>query len=91
MQLGRFKNRTPARFEYIYCTLFPLLLSMSRLVQYVKTCSVCQDLLSKYVKTYTVYQDMFSMSGFVQYVKVLNIKWGENTTLATLQTEIYKT
>ena len=23
MQLGRFKNRTPARFEYIYCTLFP--------------------------------------------------------------------
>jgi hypothetical protein len=24
MQLGRFKNRTPARFEYIYCTLFPL-------------------------------------------------------------------
>ena len=27
MQLGRFKNRTPARFEYIYCTLFPLSLS----------------------------------------------------------------
>jgi hypothetical protein len=25
MQLDRFKNRTPARFEYIYCTLFPLL------------------------------------------------------------------
>jgi hypothetical protein len=24
MQLGRFKNCTPARFEYIYCTLFPL-------------------------------------------------------------------
>jgi hypothetical protein len=24
MQLGRFENRTPARFEYIYCTLFPL-------------------------------------------------------------------
>jgi hypothetical protein len=24
MQLGRFKNRTPVRFEYIYCTLFPL-------------------------------------------------------------------
>ena len=24
MQLGRLKNRTPARFEYIYCTLFPL-------------------------------------------------------------------
>ena len=24
MQLRRFKNRTPARFEYIYCTLFPL-------------------------------------------------------------------
>jgi hypothetical protein len=24
MQFGRFKNRTPARFEYIYCTLFPL-------------------------------------------------------------------
>ena len=24
MQLGRFKRRTPARFEYIYCTLFPL-------------------------------------------------------------------
>jgi hypothetical protein len=24
MQLGWFKNRTPARFEYIYCTLFPL-------------------------------------------------------------------
>ena len=24
MQLLRFKNRTPARFEYIYCTLFPL-------------------------------------------------------------------
>ena len=24
MQLGGFKNRTPARFEYIYCTLFPL-------------------------------------------------------------------
>jgi hypothetical protein len=24
MQLGRFKNRSPARFEYIYCTLFPL-------------------------------------------------------------------
>ena len=24
MQLGRFKNRTPAHFEYIYCTLFPL-------------------------------------------------------------------
>jgi hypothetical protein len=24
MQLGRFKNRTPTRFEYIYCTLFPL-------------------------------------------------------------------
>jgi hypothetical protein len=25
MQLDRFKNRTPARLEYIYCTLFPLL------------------------------------------------------------------
>jgi hypothetical protein len=24
LQLGRSKNRTPARFEYIYCTLFPL-------------------------------------------------------------------
>jgi hypothetical protein len=24
MQLGRFKSHTPARFEYIYCTLFPL-------------------------------------------------------------------
>jgi hypothetical protein len=24
MRLRRFKNRTPARFEYIYCTLFPL-------------------------------------------------------------------
>ena len=24
MQLGRFKNLTPARFEYIYSTLFPL-------------------------------------------------------------------
>ena len=24
MQLGRFKNCTPACFEYIYCTLFPL-------------------------------------------------------------------
>jgi hypothetical protein len=24
MQLCRFKNRTPARFEYIYSTLFPL-------------------------------------------------------------------
>ena len=24
MQLSRFKNCTPARFEYIYCTLFPL-------------------------------------------------------------------
>ena len=24
MQLGRFKNRTSARFDYIYCTLFPL-------------------------------------------------------------------
>jgi hypothetical protein len=24
MKLRRFKNRTPARFEYIYCTLFPL-------------------------------------------------------------------
>ena len=23
MQLGSVKNRTPARFEYIYCTLFP--------------------------------------------------------------------
>ena len=25
MQLDRFKNRTPARFEYIYCTLFSFL------------------------------------------------------------------
>ena len=24
MQLGRFKNHTPARFEYMYCILFPL-------------------------------------------------------------------
>jgi hypothetical protein len=24
MQLDRFKNRTPARFDYIHCTLFPL-------------------------------------------------------------------
>ena len=24
MQLRRFKNRTPARFEYMYCTVFPL-------------------------------------------------------------------
>ena len=24
MQFGRLTNRTPARFEYIYCTLFPL-------------------------------------------------------------------
>jgi hypothetical protein len=24
MQLGRFKNRIPARFKYFYCTLFPL-------------------------------------------------------------------
>jgi hypothetical protein len=24
MQLDRYKNRTAARFEYIYCTLFPL-------------------------------------------------------------------
>jgi hypothetical protein len=23
-KLRKFKNRTPARFEYIYCTLFPL-------------------------------------------------------------------
>ena len=41
MQLGRFKNRTPARFEYIYCTLFPLCHSNYDMYPFLKDASVC--------------------------------------------------
>ena len=34
MQLGRFKNRTLARFEYIYCTLFPLCQKSSKNINF---------------------------------------------------------
>ena len=36
MQLGRFKNRSPARFEYIYCTLFPLCHSNQDIYPFLK-------------------------------------------------------
>ena len=39
MQLGRFKNRTPARFEYIYCTLFPLCHSNQDMYPFLKDAS----------------------------------------------------
>ena len=41
MQLGRFKNRTPARFEYIYCTLFPLCHSNLDMYPFLKDASFC--------------------------------------------------
>ena len=41
MQLGRFKNRTPARFEYIYCTLFPLCHSIKDMYPFIKDASFC--------------------------------------------------
>ena len=41
MQLGRFKNRTPARFEYIYCTLFPLCDSNYDMYPFLKDASFC--------------------------------------------------
>ena len=41
MQLGRFKNRTPARFEYIYCTLFPLCHSNQDMYPFLKDASFC--------------------------------------------------
>jgi hypothetical protein len=41
MQLGRFKNRTPARFEYIYCTLFPLCHSNWDMYPFLKDTSFC--------------------------------------------------
>jgi hypothetical protein len=41
MQLGRFKNRTPARFEYIYCTLFPLCHSSQDMYPFLKDASFC--------------------------------------------------
>ena len=36
MQLRRFKNRTPACFEYIYCTLFPLCHSNQNMYPFLK-------------------------------------------------------
>jgi hypothetical protein len=39
MQLGEFKNRTPARFEYIYCTLFPLCHSNEDMHPFLKDAS----------------------------------------------------
>ena len=41
MQLGRFKNRTPAHFEYIYCTLFPLCDSNYDMYPFLKDESFC--------------------------------------------------
>ena len=41
MQFGRFKNRTPARFEYIYCTLFPLCHSNYDMYPFLKDASFC--------------------------------------------------
>ena len=41
MQLGRFKNRTPARFEYIYCTLFPLCHSNQDMYPFLKDAPFC--------------------------------------------------
>ena len=41
MQLGRFKNRTPARFEYIYYTLFPLCHSNQDIQPFLKDTSCC--------------------------------------------------
>jgi hypothetical protein len=54
IQLGRFKNRAPARFEYIYCTLFPLChLSLTLLQWYVTSVirgSICEKYGNKCVK-----------------------------------------
>ena len=41
MQLSRFKNCTPARFEYIYCTLFPLCHSYKDMYPFLKDASFC--------------------------------------------------
>ena len=41
MQLGRFKNPIPARFEYIYCTLFPLCHSNQNMYPFLKDASFC--------------------------------------------------
>ena len=41
MQLLRFKNRTPARFEYIYCALFPLCHSNQDMYPFLKDASFC--------------------------------------------------
>ena len=41
MQLGRFKIRTPARFEYIYCPLFPLCHSNRDMYPFIKDASFC--------------------------------------------------
>jgi hypothetical protein len=40
MKLRRFKNRTPARFEYMYCTLFPLCHSNKDMYPFIKDASV---------------------------------------------------
>ena len=39
MQLDRCKNRTPARFEYVYCTLFPLCHSNKDMYPFLKDAS----------------------------------------------------
>jgi hypothetical protein len=41
MQLGTFTYRTPARFEYIYCTLFPLWHSNEDMYLFLKDASFC--------------------------------------------------
>ena len=48
MQLDRFKNRTPARFEYIYCTLFPLCHSNQDMYPFLKEASFCPFLFCVY-------------------------------------------
>ena len=48
MQLGRFKNCTPARFEYIYCTLFPLCHSNQDMYPFLKDASFCPFLFCAY-------------------------------------------
>ena len=40
-KLRRFKNRTSARFEYIYCTLFPLCHSNQDVYPFLKDASFC--------------------------------------------------
>ena len=62
MQLGRFKNRTPARFEYMYCTLFALCHSNQDMYPFLKDASF-----------YTCYCFVHTIAQFSRILRVSHI------------------